>query len=277
MPIRHSLISTIFLCVLSSSLFSQGIVPKSKSTATDPLAQRAFSLPELQLKGMHVPIEYILNRLPNRDAWNKFFSIYGKCLVYIDSKSGTPVNLMHQFPLIPGTHDNITSVTNDVVADLFEHFVRNNSDILALDVNQLGEHTAFPTNDDSWQVNISQQLNGVPVRDSRVGGTITGGKLAILGLSHWKNVDISTEPKISAQQAFDVGFDYAGGLSPNDEIWKEPALEIVTIDAGGDSYTHRLLWIFGFRRIPAIAKWEVLVDAHTAEMVAFHDVNHYLR
>ncbi len=273
---KHPLILAIGLCLVSSSLFSQGILPPSKGTAVDPLAQRAFSLPELQLKGMHVPIEYILNRLPNREAWIKFFSVYGKCLVYIDGKSGTPVNIMHPFPLIPETSD-ITYITKNVVLGVFDHFVRDNSEVLAIDVNQLGEHTALQTNDDSWEVNISQELNGIQVRDSRVGGAISHGNLSLLGLTHWKNVNISTEPKISAQQAYDIGFDYVGGRSSNDQIWKEAALEIVTVDSGGESYSHRLLWIFGFRRVPSIASWEVLVDAQSGQMVAFRDVNQYLR
>ena len=288
---KHPLILAIFFSLVASSLFSQGILPSSRATGIDPLAQRAFSLPELKLRGMPIPIEYILNRLPNREAWSKFFSFYGKCLVYIDGKSGTPVNIMHQFPLIPGTGDNnkvtldqisavlgypVTSVTNNVVVDLFDHFVRDNSEVLAIDVNQLGEHKVFQTNNDLWQVNISQQLNGIPVRDSRLGGTVSHGNLAVFGLTRWKNVSISTSPKISAQQAYNIGFDYAGGRSSNDEIWKEAALEIVTVDTGGENYSHRLLWIFGFRRVPFIASWEVLVDAHTGQMVAFRDVNQYL-
>jgi hypothetical protein len=271
-------------------LFSQDIVPRPKSTATDPLTQRAFSLPELQLKGTNVPIDYILNRLPNRESWIQFFNNYGKCIVYVDSKSGKPVNIIHQFPLIlePGENnkakldrtsapDNSASLTKDVVIVLFDRFVRDHSDVLALDVNQLGEHTAFQTKNDSWEVNISQQLNGIPVRDSRIGGAIFRGTLSTLGLTHWENVNISTEPKISAQQAYDIGFDYAGARSSNDQIWKETTLEIIPVDSGGETYSHRLLWVFGFRRVPSVASWEVLVDAHTGQIIAFRDVNQYLR
>lgn len=288
LSIRHPLIAALFLCLLSSSLFSQDIVPRSKSTATDPLVQRAFSLAEVQLKGMNVPIEYILNRLPNREAWIQFFNIYGKCIVYIDNKSGKPVNIIHQFPLIlePGennkvkfdrtsAHDNSAYLTKDVVINLFDRFVKDHSDVLALDLNQLGEHTAFQTNNDSWEVSISQQLNGIPVRDGRIGGTIFRSNLSTLGLIRWENVNISTEPKISPQRAYDIGFDYAGGRSSNDEIWKEAALEIIAIDTGGENYSHRLLWNFGFRRIPSVASWEVLVDAHTGQIIAFRDVNQY--
>jgi hypothetical protein len=117
----------------------------------------------------------------------------------------------------------------------------------------------------------------VPVRGGQIGGVIIQGNLSAIGFTHWKNVNISTEPKISAQKAYDIGFDYAGGRSINDEIWKEAALEIIPIDTGGESYSHRLLWNFGFRRMPFVGSWQVLVDAHTSEILAFRDVNQYLR
>jgi trimeric autotransporter adhesin len=52
-------------------------------------------------------------------------------------------------------------------------------------------------------------------------------------------------------------------------------LEIIptAIDSG---YGHRLAWVFGFQRAPENPRWEVIVDAHTSEVLAFEDKNHYI-
>ena len=41
-------------------------------------------------------------------------------------------------------------------------------------------------------------------------------------------------------------------------------------------YAHRLVWTFGFERAPELARWEVIVDAHSGELLAFQDKNHYV-
>jgi hypothetical protein len=43
----------------------------------------------------------------------------------------------------------------------------------------------------------------------------------------------------------------------------------------GGGYRHRLVWTFDFRRPPELATWEVIVDAHDGEVLAFQDLNHY--
>lgn len=67
----------------------------------------------------------------------------------------------------------------------------------------------------------------------------------------------------------------------------EPKLEILPIappehQSGqrfvgpvGEGYRHRLAWTFEFTRPPDVARWEVTVDAHSDEVIAFGDVNHY--
>ena len=45
----------------------------------------------------------------------------------------------------------------------------------------------------------------------------------------------------------------------------------------GRGYGHRLVWTFVFQRPPEDARWEVLVDAHTGEVLAFQDINHYVQ
>lgn len=45
----------------------------------------------------------------------------------------------------------------------------------------------------------------------------------------------------------------------------------------GAGYGHRLAWTYIFRRPPEDEAWEVIVDAHSGEVLAFQDVNHYIQ
>jgi hypothetical protein len=44
----------------------------------------------------------------------------------------------------------------------------------------------------------------------------------------------------------------------------------------GAGYRHRLVWTFAFQRRPENALWEVIVDAHDGEVLAFQDINQYV-
>jgi hypothetical protein len=98
----------------------------------------------------------------------------------------------------------------------------------------------------------------------------------------WGDVrGLDTTPAISGTQAVDAGFAYAGGRTPEDVILREPTLEIVPVAppefqheegfAGpvGQAYGHRLVWTWVFQRPPDETRWEVMVDAHSAEVIAF--------
>jgi hypothetical protein len=140
-----------------------------------------------------------------------------------------------------------------------------------------------------WQVHIPQVFEGVPVRYGRVLATINHGNLVLIGTETWGNVQIDAKPRISADAALQAGWDYIGGRQPKDVIVERPRLEIVPIAppvwqkgeafAGpvGQGYGHRLVWAWVFQRPPDPARWEVLVDAHTGTVIAFQDINHYVK
>ncbi|MGD2115505.1 MAG: endopeptidase [Acidobacteriota bacterium] len=109
-----------------------------------------------------------------------------------------------------------------------------------------------------------------------------------MGTETWGDVrGLSTHPKVSSDEALAAGYDYAGGASSADEMLREPTLEIIPVApqehqrgeafAGpiGSGYDHRLTWTYVFRRPPDTATWEVIVDAHSGQVLAFQDINHY--
>lgn len=274
-----------------------------KTDKTD-LNQKEFFLPELYISSSTLSLQEISGQLKNQKAWNQFFAANGADFhVYFDPRSATAVNIMGSIPLIPGDGKGnrisladvsrklgrrVDHVDAAVIAGLFDNWVRANARVLGVDASQLGPARAAEANSYLWHLNIPQIVNGIPVRYARVLAAVNHGNMVIAGAENWSNVRIDTTPRISAAQARELGFSYAGGMSDKDIVLKEPSLEIIpyaprefTSGEGfagpvGSGYGHRLCWIFEFQRAPELARWEVMVDAHTAEVIAFQDTNHYV-
>jgi fibronectin type 3 domain-containing protein len=264
------------------------------------LASKEFFRPELYISSAHVPMEQARMELSNSFAWDSFLTTFGRDLqIYIDPRSGTPTNIMGAIPLYPGkgfgnrmTLDQVSetlgyqvsAISEKVVQDLVRHFILNHQDVLAVDVLQLGNIRASKVSEHLWQINVFQAANGVPVRYGRISATINHGNLVTIGTETWGNVKIDTQPRLKAQDALRTGFNYAGGRIANDFLVKQPELEIIPYAAADLSapleqrqYQHALVWSFAFQRMPEAPVWEVLVDAHSGEVIAFQDKNHYVK
>ena len=164
---------------------------------------------------------------------------------------------------------------------------KENASLIGVDVDQLGPTRAVQVTESLWQINFTQQVDGIPVRHGRLAATINHGNLVLLGTETWGNVVLDTEPIVTEKQALAIGFAHVEGKSAVDELWREPALEIVPFapqqhQSGdrftgpvGQGYRHRLVWVFGFRRPPGLEQWEVLVDAHSGEVISFEDTSLY--
>ncbi len=273
------------------------------------LESREFFLPELYVSSSQVPVEEVLDQLPNRGAWGRFIAERGegpehlRVSAFIDPRSGAATNLVSSFPLIPGNGLGnqltlqslgarlgraVEAVDARVVAEATLAFVREHQDVLGLDPAQLGAVRATQVSDELWNVYVPQEVSGVRVRGAMLAGTINNGNLVIVGTEGWGAVSIRTRPTIDATRALDAGFGYAGGRSAFDLVVQEPQLEIVPVSpqeyldgeafAGplGKGYRHRLVWTFRFQRGDEGATWEPMVDAQSGEVIAFEDKNHYV-
>jgi subtilisin-like proprotein convertase family protein len=269
------------------------------------LTEKEFFLPELYIGNKAVTRAEIDSQLKNKDALNAFLGKYGSgTVMWFDPRSGHPMSIIGAFPIIPGKGagnnlsiesissqlgKEVTEINSELVGQLFRDFVMKNKGALGIDVSQLGSVNAVKINDRLWNVNIPQVVNGIPVRWSRYMGTINSGNIIVQGAVTWGNVSVNTTPTINAFQSVELGFNYVGGRRANDRIWKEPELEIIPIAppafavgeqgfAGevGSGYAHRLAWVYGFQRAPENPRWEVVVDAHSGEILAFEDKNHYI-
>lgn len=297
------------LLLVGSSLATTtawGAVLKEPKT---PLDEKAFFRPDLYISSSHVLLKDALADLPNRSAWERFLSARGESPadpntpVYIDPRSGAVTSLVAPFPLIPGdgTGNQITleglgarlggaiaRVDDKVVAKLVRAFIEGHKDVLGIDTNQLGEVRATEVSPDLWQVSIPQSYMGVPVRYGRLAASISHGNLVLIGTETWGNVRLDATARLEAEDALAAGFELAGGRASEDVILEQPRLEIVPLAppehlqgeafAGpvGAGYQHRLVWTFTFQRPPDLARWEVIVDDRTAEVLSFEDRNEYV-
>lgn len=286
-----------------------GLVAPSARAAVPPeraddLSARAFFVPELSITSANVPLADVGERLPNRAAWEALAARTGGAVVaFVDPRSGAATNILESVPLLPGDGAgnrltladvgrrlgrSVPSVDAAVVADAVLAHVRDRRDVLGIDPAQLGTARSTLVTDDLWQVSIPQRYRGVPVRHGRLVASISHGNLVALGAETWGDVALAgVTPSVDAAGALEAGFAHAGGRASEDEILAEPSLEIVPTAppalqdgerfAGpiGRGYAHRLAWTFEFRRPPAVARWQVTVDAQSGAVLAMEDQNQY--
>ncbi len=294
---------------LSGTLWSGPAWTATPREPDTPLDQKAFFRPELYVSSSHAPLEELLPQMRNRPVWEAFLvqartdPLRSGSRVFVDPRSGAVTNLMGPFPIIPGDGAGnhvtlndlsrrlggpIRHVDGQVVGTAVRQFVESRRDLLAIDTRQLGEPLATQVNPDLWQLSFPQQHGGVRVRDARVAATISHGNLVLVGTETWGDVrGLQTTPHVKAEDAVEAGFAYAGGRASQDVIVREPGIEIVPLappeyqhgDAYGgpvgEGYRHRLVWTFVFQRPPEEPRWEVMVDAHSGEVIAFQDINQY--
>ena len=303
---RIDLFRQVLVCCVAIAALSA--VPQSVAFETRSqdarLLQTEFVQEELYISSSNIRIDATALRERSGDSEvERFVNDHGSDFhFFMDPRSGALTAIIGSVPLIPGTgvgntreHEElareigrpVVTVEAPDVAELVRRFVVRNAALIGVDVRQLGKTRAVRVTQNLWQINIPQELNGIPVRHGRIAATISHGNLVLLGTETWGNVVLDTRATITEKQAVDIGFAWAGGKSPVDEVWKQPGLEIVPYapkehQSGrafsgpvGAGYGHRLVWTLGFRRPPGLEAWEVSVDAHTGEVISFEDTSLY--
>ena len=290
--------------VLALSATTWAIQPPEKGTSST-LASKAFFKPELYLPLTNVPFRDAQPQLSAArvGAWTDFFTRNGKDFqVYLDSRTGAATGIMGVVPLIPGSgvrNDvtlstvrqqlgrNVTKVDADVVGDLVLKFVNDNQAAIGVDVRQLGEPRVTQVTDQLWQVHIPQTVDGLAVRHGRLAATISHGNLILLGTEAWGNVNLSTRPVVTGEDAMVLGNEHLGLYESLSTLWMQPTLEIAPVARAdsqrgdafvgtfGVGYSHHLVWTYGFQNPGEAERWKVTVDAHTGDVMAVEDANHY--
>ena len=293
--------SAFILFLILHSTAARAFQPPERPSLS--LKEKEFFKPELHISSSNAPLDTISAQLPNRTAFDNFTKRYGRQFhFHLDPRSGVPTSIVGHIPVIPGngadnhiTHAQVGqalgrqvhSVDEHVVGDLVRSFVHKHADVFSIDTAQLGTARSQKVSDNLWQVSIPQEVNGIPVRYSRLAATISHGNLVLIGTETWGNVRVNTTPTVKANEALNLGFQHADGRQSEDELLAQPALEIIPVaplqlqdgDAFngpvGQGYGHRLAWTFKFKRQSEQGTWEVMVDAQSGEVISFQDVNQY--
>ena len=299
-PARRAGLAVRVAVLALAATVAGAAVPKE-----DPgfLDSKVFFKPELALTSEHVALEDIEAALPNRAAWQRFradapgLSAPGHAFrAYVDPRSGAASNIAGAFPLVPGRGignrvssealaqrlgREVGAVDAAAVGEAVALFVRDHQAALGVPGDQLGAPRAEMVHEGLWHVSLEQTFRGIPVRYGRVGATVVQGNLVTIGAESLAPVALSPQPAVAAEQAVARGFRYLEGRMPQDEMLREPQLEVVPVMSAaagaGRGYAHRLVWTFLFQRPPDDAAWEVMVDAHSGEVLSFEDKNQYVK
>lgn len=294
----------VLLCATSWIVPSAPAAALTQKRAKTPLDRKQFAIEELSPSSPNMPLADVLERLPNRSAWEN--ALRDKAagedrLVYVDARSGAAISIHGATPLIPGdgvgnrvtiadlSHRigrRVAELDAPAVAEAVMTQVRGNASLLGIDLAQLGPAVAGRVGDHLWYVRAPQQVGGVTVRFAGVHATVNHGNLVGMGASTWGPVAVDPTPRVTAEEAIAAGFKYIDGREEKDEV-TEPRLEIVPtappehqsgqrfVGPIGQGYRHRLVWVFQLTRSSGAGLWEFTVDAHSGEVIAFADAAHY--
>ena len=215
----------------------------------------------------------------------------------LDPRSGRWGTLLLARPLFPGAGNElrwddlaVTPPATDrdlqkVAWDAFVHHLEEHWSVLRVDIGELA-HPGLVTVHAGGrlvQIKAPRVVDGRPVRDSYLSATIRHGNLTLLGARAWGDVTTSASPSLTAEAAILRAREVLAGEGLS-ALWRKSSLAFVPLARGVDpdkvplaeGYSYRLVWVLRpeFPSDP-IADWEVLVDAHSGELLALQDLTSY--
>jgi hypothetical protein len=168
--------------------------------------------------------------------------------------------------------------------EAFIDFLTERQSTLRISPAELSPESRVVTHDNGEliQVYAPRTIAGIPVRSSYLTAVISHGNLVLFGAHNWGDLDISTRPSLSLQGALTISQEYFHPLVTSG-YWSKSELILVPMARGqqpdriavGNGYEHRLAWQIRPRFEEDPGHWEILVDAHRGEVLAFEDTNQY--
>jgi fibronectin type 3 domain-containing protein len=282
----RALLSAVLILVATLG-FSQ-IIKQDQSY----LDQIKFRDSGLGVKNQPVYLPQALPFLANKTSWQAFLQRNPGVEAYVDANTGMPVlvngsgNLWIQAsPFQPGMLNQTALKARS--------FMQDNSGIfqnLPLQYLQLNSDRSGPLGDDGYLYFIDFDFiyEGVPIEGARVvfrcnhGNMVQFGVEGIVPFAGGAQKLLDPIPSVSAPQAMDIAYNYAGGLDDkNDSVINPGSLKFVPrlLASAGQDFTSRyefpLVWEVAFHRDGIAGTWTIWVDAHSGQVISFWDGNDY--
>ncbi len=294
--IRFAVVSVVILClaVVSGGPTRALIEPEEASTMTS----LAYRHPGLTIVNAYQSLDALPTALAPAAYEDLARLGVAAGSARLDVRSGRWGTLLLAEPLLPGRGvgnslnwealkrqaPQDSASLEDAAWQAFTDFVAARQLELRLTADELSEtRRAVTVHDDGRliQIHAPREIAGVPVRDSYLTAIINHGNLVLFAADKWADVAVSTEPRLSAEDAIDAGHDFLFPLSARG--WTKPQLMLLPL-ARGESldqveaaagYDVRLVWVLRPNLTIDRGTWELVVDAHSGEVLAFEDKNHY--
>ena len=208
----------------------------------------------------------------------------------VDRRSGRFETLILAVPLIPGNGiaNRLQPVPGQgreqAAADAFLGYLAARQADLGLDLREVTAPRVLASADgEVYHLSAQRTIDGIPVRGSYVSATINHGNMVLLGTHAWG--DRSPAPggrRIGADEAFLAAESFlapakaAGAGAPAELVYLPMARGRNAADVAlGQGYHYRLAWSVKPLVEGDAGSWEALVDAHSGEVLALEDQNHY--
>ena len=168
-------------------------------------------------------------------------------------------------------------------ADALRNYLHANAGELRLDMKEVaGSRVSVLQDGDLVQLYSPRVFSGIPVRGSYLTAVVNKGHLVLMGTTNWGDIDVSTTPDGSEDDARAVVEAYADPYTVVD-AWRKSELVLVPLASGNGpgqiafslGYTYRLAWSVYPAFADSQGRWEALVDAHSGEVLSFQDTNRY--
>lgn len=303
---RFSLLRSVLISISSSSTLLVALallLPPLAGAFDEPdrspaMAAKVYRNPNLHIANVfRTPAE-----LPSRDAERaqQALSALGVTAqgARVDVRSGRFGTLIPTHPLIPGTGlgNGLTwagmgadpprngAALRRAASKALRDYLRTRNPHLQIDVDELADPSDVEVSagGDLVQIHAARVVDGLPVRNSYVTAVVNRGNLVLLGTHNWGDVEVSTNPSVSLGAARAAIAAHLEATSSTSD-WGKAELLIVPMAQGSDldqipvglGYDYRLAWLVRPQIPGEVGRWEGLVDAHSGELLAFEDSNHY--
>ncbi len=216
---------------------------------------------------------------------------------FLDARTGRWGTLILTRPMIPGTGVNNDLQWSDfnrpaprdhqqlmeAAGNAFMRFLRAHEAQLGLAAEEMAPARMQVNGNERIQVYIGRRVDGIPVQDSFITANINNGNLILMGQRNWGDINLETRPSVNAVAARDVLDAHLDGIRAT-TFRQPPQLRIIPVSDEpdyqqvrgiGQGLDYRLVWVLAPVFRGDIGVWEAMVDAHSGELLAFYDTNHY--